>query len=67
LCDEEMQSVLVYIIKGVPPEMMKPFIQIRKSEISNEDKKFVLGIMKLDPRDRTIARELLEDDWFTQG
>lgn len=33
-------------------------------EICNEDKEFVLKVMKLDPRDRPSAEELLEDSWF---
>ncbi|PLN81018.1 protein kinase-like protein [Aspergillus taichungensis] len=35
-------------------------------EIRQEDKEFVLKIMKLDPRDRPTARALLEDGWFCQ-
>ena len=33
-------------------------------ELSQKDKDFLLGIMKLDPRDRPTAKELLQDEWF---
>lgn len=47
-----------------PPE--KPFHRISRMEVSPADKKFLLKVMKLDPRDRTTARELLDDEWFTE-
>ena len=50
----------------MPPEKMKPFARIGEREICNADKAFVLKIMKLDPRDRPTARELLQDEWFTE-
>jgi len=46
----------------VPPEAMKPFSRASKQEISREGRVFVLKIMKLDPRDRQTAKELLEDE-----
>jgi hypothetical protein len=36
----------------------------RDKELTAEDKAFVLKIMKLDPRDRPSARQLLEDKRF---
>ncbi|KAI1392959.1 kinase-like protein [Hypoxylon trugodes] len=47
-----------------PPE--KPFHLVTSREISPVDKEFVLKIMKLDPRDRPTAEQLLADDWFTE-
>lgn len=35
-------------------------------EICAEDRAFALRIMKLDPRDRPTAKELLQDVWFDQ-
>lgn len=52
---------------GVPREKMKPFGRITEREISKEDKAFILKIMKLDPRDRPTAKELLQDEWFTSA
>lgn len=54
IADEDAQEVIIGIMSAVPPE------------ICNEDKAFILKIMKLDPRDRPIVRELLQDEWFTE-
>ena len=64
IVDNETLEVLIYIMDGVPVELMKPFKRIAEREISKEDKAFLLKIMKLDPRDRPTAKELLEDEWF---
>lgn len=55
-------AILSYIMDIVPPEAMKPFSRASKQEISREGRVFVLKIMKLDPRDRQTAKELLEDE-----
>lgn len=34
-------------------------------ELSKEDRDFIVKMMKLDPRDRLTAKELLQDEWFT--
>lgn len=60
----ETLAVLAYIMRNLPPDKKKPFSRITENEISKEDKTFILKIMKLDPRDRPSARELLEDEWF---
>lgn len=65
IADDETLAILTYIMHGVPPEEMKPFGRITEQEISKEDKAFILKIMKLDPRDRPTAKELLQDEWFT--
>ncbi|EPE32179.1 Protein kinase-like (PK-like) [Glarea lozoyensis ATCC 20868] len=64
LVDEEMLEVITYIMNGVPLETMKPFRRVGEKEISKEDKEFVCRVMKMDPRDRPTAKELLEDEWF---
>ncbi|KAK4501114.1 hypothetical protein PRZ48_006920 [Zasmidium cellare] len=43
----------------------KPFRNITKRELSDEDKAFLLKILKLDPRDRPTVKELLADEWFS--
>ncbi|PTU25587.1 hypothetical protein P175DRAFT_0430052 [Aspergillus ochraceoroseus IBT 24754] len=64
ICPPETLNILAYIMKSIPPEKKKPFSRISEQEISKEDKEFILRIMKLDPRDRPSARELLQDKWF---
>ena len=51
-------------MNGVPPKELKPFTLASQKEISKEDKEFILKVMKLDPRDRLTAKELLTDEWF---
>lgn len=67
IADDETLAILTYVMDGVPPEKMKPFRLITEREISKEDKAFILKIMKLDPRDRPTAKELLQDEWFTSA
>ncbi|GAB1194388.1 hypothetical protein APSETT444_003633 [Aspergillus pseudonomiae] len=50
----------------VPPEKLRPFSLASQKEISQQDKEFLLKIMKLDPRDRPTAKDLIEDEWFNQ-
>ncbi|PYI01179.1 serine/threonine protein kinase [Aspergillus sclerotiicarbonarius CBS 121057] len=66
LADEETLAILSYVMDSVPPEKMKPFSRASLREISVEDREFVLRIMRLDPRDRPTARELLGDRWFEE-
>jgi serine/threonine protein kinase len=47
-----------------PSEALSPFSWTSPGEVSDADKAFILRIMKLDPRDRPMAQELLEDEWF---
>lgn len=42
----------------------KPFAQAEDEELSEEDRTFICKIMKLDPRHRPTAKELLGDSWL---
>jgi len=42
----------------------RPFDLIQDDCLTEEDRKFLLKIMKFDPRDRPTAKELLRDEWF---
>jgi hypothetical protein len=64
LVDEEMLEIITCIMKGVPLEMMKQFRRVGEKEISKEDKEFILKTVKMDPRDRPTARELLRFEWL---
>jgi hypothetical protein len=66
IADQERLAVLVWVMQNSPGETLKPFHLTTEAEICKEDKEFVLKIMKLDPRDRPTAQELLEDKWFDQ-
>ena len=56
--------IVTYIMQSITPETYKPFARIIEREVSKMDKEFVLKLMKLDPRDRPSAEELLKDEWF---
>ncbi|KAJ9318540.1 hypothetical protein DTO271D3_1202 [Paecilomyces variotii] len=64
ICPREKLNILAYIMQSIPPENKKPFSRITEREVSKEDKEFILKIMKLDPRERPSAAELLRDKWF---
>ncbi|KAF8864050.1 kinase-like protein [Acephala macrosclerotiorum] len=42
----------------------KPFAKAEDEELAEEDRTFICKIMKLDPRDRPTAQELLQDPWL---
>lgn len=67
IADDETLAILTHVMQCVPQEKMKPFERISQREISKEDKAFVLKIMKLDPRHRPTAKELLQDEWFVSA
>ena len=64
IADETRLEVLTWVMENTPPESMRPFRNTTSREINEEDKEFVLKIMKLDPRTRPSPRELLADKWF---
>jgi serine/threonine protein kinase len=64
LCDDARLAILTYTMKASPAETLKTFSRIRESELCKENKEFVFKIMKLDPRDRPTAHQLLQDAWF---
>jgi serine/threonine protein kinase len=64
IVDDERLAVMAWINNNTPRETLRPFHLTTEREICREDRDFVCKIMKLDPRDRPTARELLEDAWF---
>ena len=64
IADSDRIQVLNYIDEISPRKTLRPFEYIDDVELVKEDKLFFLKFMKLDPRDRPSARELLEDEWF---
>lgn len=62
LADSQTLKYLAEIMNNVPQR--KPFHMIKDKEFEQEDKTFLLKIMKLDPRDGPTAKELLQDKWF---
>lgn len=66
IMDSERIQVLNYIDEISPRKTLRPFEYIEDVELVKEDKVFFLKFMKLDPRDRPSAQELLKDEWFNE-
>ncbi|KAK3169422.1 hypothetical protein OEA41_008805 [Lepraria neglecta] len=65
IADEERLGILTAVINHINDnKMWKPFSRAEDVELSEEDRNFIEKIMKLDPRDRPTAKELLQDEWF---
>jgi serine/threonine protein kinase len=64
--EKELELVIQYVFDNVPESERKPFSLVSASEVSREDRDFICKIMKLDPRDRPMAKELLQDRWFEE-
>ncbi|TAQ85273.1 hypothetical protein B7494_g6406 [Chlorociboria aeruginascens] len=62
LADTETVLYLADIMKNSPQR--KPFSMWKDKEFSEDDKIFLAKIMKLDPRDRPTAEQLLGDAWL---
>ncbi|KAL2166366.1 hypothetical protein VTG60DRAFT_2899 [Thermothelomyces hinnuleus] len=62
--DSDTMTIINFINQLQRPA--KPFARAGPREIPPADKEFILKIMKLDPRDRPTAEELLADAWFTE-
>ncbi|KAM7183116.1 serine threonine protein kinase, partial [Rhypophila sp. PSN 637] len=61
---EGLITIIQWIHAHGPPE--KPFHRVGPKEVPPADLAFILKIMKLDPRERPTAEELLADEWFTE-
>jgi len=62
--DSDTMTTINFFNGQGPPE--KPFARVGAKEIPPADKQFLLKIMKLDPRDRPTAEDLLADEWFAE-
>jgi serine/threonine protein kinase len=63
------QTILDHIANlrdSVPESELQRFQYAINKEIESEDKTFLFKIMKLDPRERPTAKELLKDNWLSQ-
>ncbi|KAK1086660.1 hypothetical protein LTR33_001460 [Friedmanniomyces endolithicus] len=64
IVDGDRLEIITWIMRNTPADSMRPFRNTTGREITEEDKRFVLKIMKLDPRTRPTVEELLADEWF---
>ncbi|KAL8719657.1 MAG: hypothetical protein Q9225_003354 [Loekoesia sp. 1 TL-2023] len=65
IADDERLEILTNTILFISEnKLWKPFRLSADKELSKEDRSFICKIMKLDPRDRPTAKQLLQDEWF---
>lgn len=65
IADEERLGILTAVISLITEhKLQRPFHLSADKKLSKEDRTFICKIMKLDPRDRPTANELLQDEWF---
>ncbi|KAL1882427.1 hypothetical protein Plec18167_002843 [Paecilomyces lecythidis] len=64
ICSPETLTAILYLMREIPKSKTTPFRNTTEREVSKEDKEFIGRIMMMDWRDRPLARELLEDEWF---
>ncbi|KAK0724145.1 kinase-like domain-containing protein [Lasiosphaeris hirsuta] len=62
--DEDTMTIINFINAQGPP--VKPFHRVGPRGVSPADMEFLLKVVKLDPRDRPTAEELLADVWFME-
>ena len=68
IADDERLGILTAVINLINEHnLQRPFHLSVDKELSKEDRTFICKIMKLDPRDRPTAKELLQDEWFRQN
>ena len=63
LATAETIKILIEVMSNVTQR--KPFHMWKDPEFEPDYKTFILKIMKLDPRDRPTAEELLKDTWIS--
>jgi hypothetical protein len=63
IADNDTVEVIIWLTENLR-DKMKPFRLIAAREICQQDKEFIGWFMKLDPRDRPTATEILAHKWW---
>ncbi|KAG5288876.1 hypothetical protein I7I50_01387 [Histoplasma capsulatum G186AR] len=67
IADEERATMAMQLkgyVESMSSAQRKPFARAEDAVLTKETREFLCRIMKLDPRDRPTANQLLEDEWF---
>ncbi|KAL2048848.1 hypothetical protein ABVK25_010906 [Lepraria finkii] len=65
IANEDRLGILTSVIEYVNENQLQlPFSMSEDEELFKEDRDFIVKLMKLDPRDRPTATDLLQDEWF---
>jgi hypothetical protein len=59
-------GVMAHVADMSPRETLRLLAWVEDGEIDEQDRRFLLRTLKLGPRDRSSARELLEEDWLLE-
>ncbi|RHZ48867.1 hypothetical protein CDV55_101231 [Aspergillus turcosus] len=62
----ETVHAIMWIMQEIPKSETTPFSMITENEVCKKDKEFIMGIMKMDWRDRPTAKDLLGHEWFNE-
>ena len=62
--DSDSDKIIQAHFNTVPKDERGSFNRASLKEIRIQDRDLILKIMKMDPRDRPTAEELLQDPWF---
>jgi hypothetical protein len=66
IADDDTAEVVVWLMENLR-DKRKPFLHVTEREICRKDKEFIAWFMKLDPRDRPTADEILAHEWWQEG
>lgn len=66
IADQDTIEVVVWLMENLV-DKRKPFHLLTEREISRKDKDFIGWFMKLDPRDRPTADEILAHEWWQEA
>ena len=65
IANEERLGILIAAINYVNENKLQlPFSVSEDEELLKEDRDFIMRMMKLDPRDRPTAKDILQDEWL---
>ncbi|QSS54958.1 serine/threonine protein kinase [Histoplasma capsulatum var. duboisii H88] len=67
IVDEERATMAMQLkgyVESMSSAQRKPFARAEDAVLTKETRQFLCRIMKLDPRDRPTANQLLGDEWF---
>lgn len=65
IANEDRLGILTSVIEYINENQLQlPFSMSEDEELFKEDRDFIVKLMKLDPRDRPTATDLLQDEWF---
>lgn len=62
---DDLMELVLHLLEVIPDDQVGLFKMITKREISAVDSAFIQKCTKWDWRERSTAKQLLEDEWFS--